>query len=159
MNAVVQMTWVRALLDDLVKQATDSTVVGPGKLSGAKVDLFSNLITPAVTTLFSDLTRCVYTGNGESAVVVWDLPINEVDGTPTVWGAAHLFRMTGDTDTDVCNGICVTDGVASPNQGLLMLGVLPNPFSFGETGDGFTAQIAFNPGQPTANCQAVVVNS
>src|SRR6185437_8809383 len=124
----MQLTYTAALLADVLKQDYDPTVVGPGKLSGAKLALFSNNVTPQPSSVWADLTECVYSGYAESAVVVWGPPVNEVDGTVTTLSPSHLFQKTGGVTGDQAVGVAITDGVASPNQGLLALGKFDAPF-------------------------------
>ena len=40
-------------------------------------------ITPNLGTLVADLVEATFVGYTRSAVIVWDLPINDVDTTPT----------------------------------------------------------------------------
>lgn len=154
----MQLTYTKALLADIIKQETDPTVVGPGKLSGAKLALFSNSVTPSPKRVFADLTECVYSGYAESAVIVWGPAVNEVDGTVTSIAPSHLFQMTGGVTGDTAAGIAITDGVASPNQGLLALGLFDSPFVFVNSGDGFSVIVAYNNQGSSANAEIVIAS-
>lgn len=152
----MQLTYTNALLSDFLNQETNPAVVGPGKLSGAKLALFSNVVTASPERVFADLTECVYSGYAESAVIVWGPPVNEVDFTVTTLAPSHLFQMTGGVMGDQAVGIAVTDGVASPNQGLLALGLLDTAFVFAKSGDGFAVILGVNIPGTSANAEIVV---
>lgn len=149
----MQLTYTQALLSNMLTQSTDPTVILAGKLAAAKLALFSNVVTPAPQRLFGDLTECIYSGYAESATVVWALPINETDGTLTQQSPSHLFRMSGGSVGDQAAGIAVTDGVASPSQGLLALGLFDVPFVFTNIGDGFSVIVAINVPATSANAE------
>ncbi len=134
----------------------DAALAAPLLLAAAKLGLGVAVVTPAPTTAIADLSEATYTGYAESATVVWGTPVNESDGTLTSLSPSHLFRATSASPANIVNNFFVTDGVASPSQGILGSGRIIPAFTFGAIGDGFSLTVGWNLGVNSPNCEAVM---
>lgn len=140
----------------LLVNMIDPALAAPTLLAAAKIGCGQSVITPSPTTVIGDLGECDFTGYAESATVVWGPPVNELDGSVTSIAPSHLFRMTGATTPNTVNNVFVTDGVASPNQGILASASITPGIELANVGDGFAVQIGWNLGPASADNEVVI---
>lgn len=133
------------------------TLAAPLLLAAAKLGAGKALITPSLTTVIADLQECDFVGYAESATIVWGTPINDADTTPTSISPSHLFRATASTTPNNVQNVFVTDGVASPNQGILASGSFSPPIGINNTGDGFSMLVNWNLGNVPGPLVATIV--
>lgn len=133
-------------------------LAAPVLLSAAKMGLGTAVITPGLTTTIADLAEATFTGYAESATIVWGTPINDVDTTPTSISPSHLFRASGTAVTNTINNLFVTDGVASPSQGILGSARITPGVPIFNIGDGFAAVVDWNYGITPANSSVSIIS-
>lgn len=98
---------------------------------GAKCHLYSNDLTPNEDTVLGDFTEVVATGV-TAKTVTWSDPFFDANGVPCVSTGELLFIQSGDTDTDVCYGVYITN---TAGDKLLWSARLDTPpFAFDEEG-------------------------
>jgi hypothetical protein len=122
----------------------NAALAAPLLLSAAKVGCGLTVITPGLNTAIGGLGEATFTGYAESATVVWATPINDVDTTPTSISPAIHFRCTTAGSTQNIANIFVTDGVASPDQGILASGSINPTIPITNIGDGFAVVLNWN---------------
>ena len=108
---IVQLQPTNDYFNNALLALTDATPV-VSLLTVPTLMLGTASITPNLGTVVADLVEATFVGYARSAVIVWDLPINDVDTTPTVQSPSHLFRCTADTTPNQIFNLAVTDGVA-----------------------------------------------
>ena len=100
MNVSLQPTnfYFSSILTDI----TDPALAAPTILAAARVILGQNLIVPSLVTSYADLGECDFTGYARGIVIVWGLPINDVDTTPTSNSPAYLFARLALPSATTC---------------------------------------------------------
>lgn len=141
---IVPLQVTNYYLLSILNNIIDPALAAPTLLAAAKSGLGITPIAPNLNTVIADVGEASYTGYAESATIVWTTPVNDVDSTPTSNSPSHLFRVTTTGATQNINNCFVTDGVASPNQGILASGTITPPIALTNLGDGFTMQVSWN---------------
>ena len=155
MNVSLQPTnfYFSSILTDI----TDPALAAPTILAAARVILGQNLIVPSLVTSYADLGECDFTGYARGIVIVWGLPINDVDTTPTSNSPAYLFRATGTAIGNNVQNVAVCDGVAAPGTGILASGAFAAPIPVFAIGDGFSVVVGWNLGNVPGNLSAEII--
>jgi hypothetical protein len=122
----------------------NATLAAPLLLAAAKVGLGTSVIVPALNTAIGVLGEASFIGYAESVTVVWTTPTNYIDTTPSSSSQAFQFRCTTAGSTQNIANLFITDGVASPSQGILASGLLPQTIPITNVGDGFTVTVNWN---------------
>lgn len=135
------------LTDDI-----DPTLAAPTKLAAAKVGVGVAVFSPGPFSTIADCGQAASTGLGVSATIVWDAPLNEVDGSVSSLSPSILFRATVVVAETVTN-VYVTDG----GTALFGCALISPTVPIAAVGDGFAAIISWNQGQTPGNCNVVVV--
>lgn len=154
----VQLVKTTVYWADLLANAINPGTAMLTKLSGAKLGAGQTVLTPSPSTIITDLGEASFIGYSESTIVIWGAPVNETDGTVTSISPAHLFRCTTTGAEQAINNIFVTDGVASPNQGILASARVSPAIPIEFTGDGFSVVIAWNEGVASVNSEGTIVS-
>ncbi len=152
-----RLTKTRAYWLDLLENAINPGTAVLTKLSAAKIGAGLTLVTPGPNTVIGDLGEATFIGYAESATVVWGAPVNEADGTVTSISPSHLFRCTTGGTVQTVQNVFVTDGVVSPNQGILAVATVSPGIDIAVIGDGFSVVISWNEGVASINSQSTVV--
>jgi hypothetical protein len=98
---------------------------------GAKLNLFSNNITPTPANVLADFTACIFSGYAPKTVT-WSPGFFDANGVAVSSSGELLFQQSGATG-DFCYGAYLTDSAGAV---LLASGVLDvAPFTFVNNGD------------------------
>lgn len=154
----VQLVKTTLYWRDLLTNAVNAGTATLTLLSAAKLGAGTTVLTPNPTTVIADLGETTFIGYAESATIVWGLPVNETDGSVTSISPAHLFRCTTGGAEQAINNVFVTDGVASPNQGILASAIVSPAIGITNIGDGFSVVIAWNEGVASVNSEGTIVS-
>jgi hypothetical protein len=97
----------------------------------AKLNLYSNNLTPTPLNVLADFTPCVFSGYAP-AVLTWSPAFYDGDGNAVSSGGETLFTQTGATP-DFCYGAFLTDNAGAVLLWSARLDVAP--FNFVVSGD------------------------
>lgn len=124
------------------------------KMYGGYIGLYTAGPTPAVNNTLSQFTEATFGGYSRAAVT-WSSPINEPDGSQSVFSSLAAFEGNSTTTPNTIVGALL---IASDSVTLLGADSFAGTVSIVDTDDGFSYLMKINSGyQPDDSAGTVVV--